>query len=91
MGNFKKTEFIVRLDGIELSDELHKSINTEIQDVVMRNLAKFELKKNTSELLVKRRHWYGYWIRNIKLDTLQNLLEKGDLVGIRDTFQDISK
>lgn len=67
MANQPENQFLVALDGLELSEKQKQSINSGIQEVVMRELAKmdsigdYNIVKNNNPLLRP-------FIRGIKWD-----------------------
>jgi hypothetical protein len=84
-------EFIVRLEGIELPDEVRSSINQQIQDVVSRNIAQLDLRKEPFDLLIDKRLWYGYFIRNVRRRDLFTMLDRNDIGGLKNILEPFRK
>ncbi len=65
----KATRFVAELKGIKLPAEVEKRISTEIQQVVMRNLATVDLKGDYAAKFpgILRPPWLGIWIEPVVL------------------------
>jgi hypothetical protein len=60
-------DFIVRFEGAELTDKIRSQIAGEIQAVVLREVAKLDLKGDL-HAHIPRREWMGLWLRNQPLE-----------------------
>jgi hypothetical protein len=56
-------DLIVRLDGLKLTKEAEATINREVQSVVLRELAKLDIREDYT-VRIPRKEWLGIWIRN---------------------------
>lgn len=54
-------EFIVKLDGVGLTDDQKATIAKEIQGITLRELAKVDLSDDLA-IRIPRRTWLGIWI-----------------------------
>jgi hypothetical protein len=60
-------DFIVRLEGAELSDKVRSQIAGEIQATVLREVAKLDFKGDFNAH-IPRREWLGLWLRSHQID-----------------------
>ena len=56
-------DLIVRLDGLKISKEAEANINREVQAVVLRELARLDIREDYT-VRIPRKEWLGIWIRN---------------------------
>lgn len=60
------SDFVVRIEGVELPPAVRKQIASEIQSVVLRHLASVDYKGDLAAH-IPHREWYGLWLRSEKL------------------------
>jgi hypothetical protein len=58
-------DFIVKVDGLQIPPEVRQRIATEIQGVVLRNLAGLDLHGDVGAHF-PRKEWLGLWLRSEK-------------------------
>jgi hypothetical protein len=58
-------DFIVKLDGLSLTQEAAQSLAREIQSLVLRELARIDLGGDL-HAHIPRREWYGIWLAKVK-------------------------
>ncbi len=66
------SEFIIKLDGLKLPAAVEAAIAKEIQSVVMREIARIDLKGDIHTHF-PRKDWMGIWIRTQKIDKIPML------------------
>lgn len=59
-------DFIVKLEGVELKDDVRAALAREIQALTLRELAKLDLHPDYS-VRIPRREWLGIWIEQARL------------------------
>jgi len=60
-GKHPGSQFIVHLQGIELPPEIENQIAKEVRAVVMRELARIDLKGDIG-FRIPQKEWLGIWI-----------------------------
>jgi hypothetical protein len=76
-GGGGSSDFIVRLEGVPISDEARHRIAGEIQSLVMREVARLDTGGDLHARLPWR-DWYGLWLRKELFREIQALQ-----VGVR--------
>jgi hypothetical protein len=67
------TDFVVRLEGVELPKDVQAELAGEIQGLVMRRVAKISTGGDLNARVGLRREWLGLWLRPEIFDKKMNL------------------
>ena len=62
----KPSDFVVRLDGLELDERTRDRIAAALQSAVVAELGRLDLaQKNPGVAYIPRKEWLGIWLRSI--------------------------
>ncbi len=65
-------DFVVRLEGLPLTDEVRSRIAGEIQSLVMREIARIDTRGDLNAR-IPYREWWGLWLRKDLFKGIESL------------------